>query len=199
MDRIMILKPTRENIGRAAGEILALGVVAFPAGTVFGLGGLAPEAQKKILALKRRGGSKRFLLNVADIKAIEKIALVSPVERKLICALMPGELTLVLRARDEIFSDDDGLVRVRIPANRAALELLRSIGRPLISTSANLSGEAPAKTAEEAQGIFPKLTVLDSDGPLSGVPSTIARALDGKIEILREGNVSLTELRKYAS
>ena len=195
----MILRPTAENIARLAGEILAGGVVAFPAGTVFGLGGLAPEAADRIRALKRRDGSKRFLLNVASPADIGKIAYVGPVEKKLMEAFMPGELSLVLRAKDASLSGGDGFVRVRIPANRALLGLLRQVDRPLISTSANLSGQPPALTADEVQRIFPGLPVLDSAEPLSGVPSTLARVLGGKIEILRGGNVSLKELLEAVS
>jgi tRNA threonylcarbamoyl adenosine modification protein (Sua5/YciO/YrdC/YwlC family) len=189
----MILKPTEENITGAADEILSGGVVAFPAGTVFGLGGLAPGAAPKIRALKRRGDSKRFVLNVARAADIGKIARLDALEKKLIRAFMPGELTLVLRAMDSAFYDD-GFVRVRIPKNRAALALLGRIGRPLISTSANISGEPPALTAAEAREIFPNLTVLDSGEPLSGTPSTIARVENGKIEILRQGKITLEEL-----
>jgi L-threonylcarbamoyladenylate synthase len=192
----MILKPTKENIARAADEILDGGVVAFPAGTVFGLGGLAPCAANRIRRLKGRGRGKPFLLNVASIAAIKRIARVSAAELRLMRAFMPGELTLVLRATENSSLSGDGLVRARVPSDPVVLALLRKIKAPLISTSANKSGDAPALSAAEAQKIFPRITVLDSPEKVSGVPSTIAKIENRKIEILRQGNITLGEMLK---
>ncbi|MDR1476839.1 MAG: L-threonylcarbamoyladenylate synthase [Rickettsiales bacterium] len=192
----MILKPTKENIARAAEEILGGGVVAFHAGTVFGLGGLAPYAADRIRRLKGRGRDKPFLLNVASVAAIKRIARVSAAEYRLMRAFMPGELTLVLRAKKDSRLSGDGFVRVRVPGDPPLLALLRKIGAPLISTSANRSGDAPALSAAGVQKIFPRITVLDSPAKVSGVPSTIAKVENGKIEILRLGNITPDEMLK---
>jgi L-threonylcarbamoyladenylate synthase len=198
----MIFAPDESNIGTVASLMLGGGIAIFPAGTVFGLGCLAENdaAVEKLARIKGRGRDKAFLLNLPDVSAIGEIAIVGGAEEKIMAAFMPGALSLVLRARADVrFSPlitRNEEIGIRIPNDKVLQKLLRRIGKPVVSTSCNKSGEPQAPSAMDAEKIFPDIPVLDAAEPLSGRPSTIARIRDGRVEIMREGAVSATDIEK---
>ena len=190
--RQMILTSTKENIARIVCEVQNGGVCAVPADTVYGLVALASSA-KKVYALKGRDKSVPLLYNVPSLAAMKKVAKLSKLEEELVRTYMPGELTLALRVREglEIPTADDGTIGIRIPSGASIRYVLRKIGEPLISTSANKSGHPPALSAKDTQETFPHLLILDSEENLSGIPSTIAKVEKGKVNILRQGKVKV--------
>ncbi|MCL2440092.1 MAG: L-threonylcarbamoyladenylate synthase [Alphaproteobacteria bacterium] len=176
--------------------ISAGGVVAAPAGTVFGLFAdpFNATAVEKIFALKGREHAKTLLLNACDVKALSAIAVLSEAEEKI---LISYDITLILSAKPGN-KLAPGIVRggeigVRIPREPALRELLAA--HPILtSTSANQAGAAPAMTAREAAAIFPTLAVIEEIVPQTGTPSTIAKIINGKVEILRQGSVDANKI-----
>jgi tRNA threonylcarbamoyl adenosine modification protein (Sua5/YciO/YrdC/YwlC family) len=130
-----------------------------------------------------------------NLEAVEKYgARLTDAERRLAERLWPGALTLVLAAG----AHTEGF---RVPAHRLAQRLLESVGGVLRVTSANLSGEPPARTAGEAlQCLGPHVEVVLDDGPVTGgVPSTVVRLEGREVRILRAGAISENEIKKAAS
>lgn len=176
------------------------GVVAYVTDTVWGLGCLpsSEKAVRRIYEIKHRDGNKPLILmsdefyNLLDYlkQPIEKEA------QKLIKKYFPGALTLVLdkseRTPDYITSSFP-TVGVRIPDNKIFADICKSIeGRVLATTSANLSGEPPALTYEEALnyiGDKVDLVIPDYGYEAKGKASTVAGFKNGQPVIFRQGEI----------
>ena len=174
-------------------------VIVIPTDTVYGLACLPniPGAVSKIFALKGRSADKALPVLGHSAQALADVAMFDDRAVELARRFWPGPLTLVLPRADGFTSylgdDASESVAVRVPQNDVALELLAASG-PLAVTSANLSGEPPAGTAEEAAAIFAgDVSAYVDGGRGGGVPSTVA-SLVGELSLLREGAVSRAEL-----
>lgn len=178
------------------------GVIAYVTDTVWGLGCLPnnEKAVKKIYEIKHRDGKKPLILmsdefyNLLDYlkQPIEKEA------QKLIKKHFPGALTLVLEKSEktpDYITSGLTTVGVRIPDNKVFAEICRNIdGRVLATTSANLSGEPPALTYDEALkyiGDKVDLVIPDYGYTAKGKASTVAGFKDGKPIIFRQGEITL--------
>jgi len=79
-------------------------------------------------------------------------------------------------------------VGIRIPDDPIALAIVREMGKPLVTTSANLSGEAPLHDPLDIQEQLGRLLDLVIDGGVRiGDPSTVISLIDDRLEVLREG------------
>lgn len=136
---------------RAARIVRDGGVVAWPTEGVWGLGCLPMEepAVQRILTIKRRAPSKGFLLIGADLSQIEPFVILprgAAADR--ILATWPGPVTWVLPARAAMpdwLTGGRDTVAVRVTAHGISRELCRLSAGALISTSANVSGQAPLR------------------------------------------------------
>ena len=164
------------------------GVIAYPTESCYGLGcdPMNPHAVKRVLKLKKRSPSKGLILIAAHARQLRPyLAPVSPVLNARMRARWPGPhtwLVPVSAACPATLRGAHDAVAVRVTAHQGAALLCRVAGMALVSTSANLSGGKPAKTAEECRRLFGK-RVLVIPGPI-GVrrrPSTIQDLLSGRI------------------
>jgi L-threonylcarbamoyladenylate synthase len=171
------------DVRRAAELIRGGEVVAFPTDTVYGLAAL-PSAAGRIYAAKDRPADRQLIAMAADPAAFDALVEVNPTARALMERHWPGPLTLVLPTR----SGDPPTLGVRIPDHPLALELLRAVGEPLLSTSANRSGEPPALSADGVR--LPGVAaVLDGGRAPGGVPSTVLAVEGERLRIIRPGPV----------
>jgi len=173
------------------------GVVAHPTDTVWGLAADAanPVAVAKIHGIKQSDPSKQLLQIVPTIDYAAKIAELSPDAERLIAAFWPGGLALVLRAKA------GGTVGLRHPDHDLSLQLAHELGRPIISTSANITGQPTPTTAADIQKTFaehdaqPDL-ILDivATTASAGEPSTILDLSGSAPRLLRSGAVPVTAI-----
>lgn len=178
------------------------GIIAFPTETVFGLGVVYDnsESYKRLVAVKQRPPEKPFTLMCANQNDVEKYAYVSGAAKKLIKAFMPGQFTIILKAKEFLPSwvvSKDGMVGIRVPDYPLVNELIRNVGKPLLVPSANKSGMPPILEENGIDDIFDG----EIDGKILGettsnVPSTIVIVKDDKIEIVREGMISKKEIEQ---
>jgi L-threonylcarbamoyladenylate synthase len=168
------------------------GVVACPTETLQGLlaDALSEPAVQRVIALKRRGPEPIALI-LPDAESLASVALEVPdAVLALARAHWPGPLTLLVRARPELPAAlvRDGKVGVRVPGPSPALDLVRAFAGPLTATSANLSGQAAARTAAEVRAYFPHELdgYVPGDSP-GGAPSTLLDATNPTPRILRQG------------
>jgi tRNA threonylcarbamoyl adenosine modification protein (Sua5/YciO/YrdC/YwlC family) len=143
---------------------------------------------------------------IPRINALDGLATdVSADARKLAEAFWPGGLTLILHAQPSLdwdLGETKGTVALRMPADDVALELLTLTG-PLAVSSANRTGQAPAQTAAAARDQLAESVEVYLEGgprPLAGeagVPSTIVDATGPRLRVVRNGAVSLDELRAH--
>ncbi len=178
------------------------GIACYPTETCWGLGGRYDDraAYKALLELKRCS-ERPFLVLVGDVKDLEGIAL-SPADsvRKAMDAFWPGPLTLLFdpaRNCPDYLVGESGKVAVRMSPHDGAKRLI-SLAGPLVSTSANLSGQSVVNGIEEARRLFGESVSLywdDGEPPIPPQSSTLA-VWEEKWRILREGPVSLEELQR---
>ncbi|HYL07577.1 MAG TPA: L-threonylcarbamoyladenylate synthase [Candidatus Udaeobacter sp.] len=185
----MVLKPTVAGYRRAAQLLRGGAVVAFPTDTVYGLGASADDelAQKRIYTIKGRPVGMPLILMVAAESQLEGYVHVDSRTESLIRRWWPGPLTLVLHAIG------GGTLGVRIPKHKVALGLLRHAG-PLMTTSANLHGQDPAMTAEEAAALGGVMAVLDGGSAVGGTASTVLDLTGPEPHVLREGAIPASDL-----
>ena len=158
-------------------------MVAFPTDTVYGLAAL-PSAAGRIYEAKGRPADKQLIAMAAEAFGFEALVEVNARARELMARHWPGPLTLVLPT----VSGDPPTLGVRVPDHHLALELLRAVGEPVLTTSANHSGEPPALTAGEVR--LPSVAaVLDGGRAPGGTPSTVVAVEGQRLRVIRPGPV----------
>jgi L-threonylcarbamoyladenylate synthase len=196
-----------QAIGRALTALRAGEVVVYPTETFYGIGAdaFAPQALERILELKGRSAAKTIALIVHDEGSAFAIAREVPdVARRLAKAFWPGPLTLVMPARDgipEVLVGPDGGVGVRVSSHPIARALAHGLGRPITATSANRSGEAPARTMAEARAaLADQIEVFVEGGTLTGgAPSTLVQCDRTGWRLLREGAIASSQIEAVLS
>ena len=196
-----ILKPTTENLLRAANLIKRGEIVAFPTETVYGLGADAfnVDACKKIYSAKLRPADKPLTLHVATFEMIAQIAEISTAAEKLIEKFLPGALTLILPKKNivpDFVTCNSKNVGVRFPNNTVAQDFIKLAGVPIAAPSANISGKNPPTTAQEVfENLSGKVEIILDGGKCEvGISSTVADISSGEIKILRQGKISLAQI-----
>jgi L-threonylcarbamoyladenylate synthase len=194
----------QKQMERAISILRQGGVVAFPTDTVYGLGACASlePAVARVYQLKGRARSMALPLLLASISQISEVAeMVPPVAWRLAASFLPGALTLVLpssRSVPDIVTAGGSSVAIRIPAHPVPVALIEGLGAPLVGTSANLSGQPSALTADE---VYAQLgdgvdLVIDGGRCPGGRESTVVDVTGETPVVLREGAISRKELEK---
>jgi L-threonylcarbamoyladenylate synthase len=189
-----------EAISLASGIIKNGGVIAFPTDTVYGIGASAFDegAIERIFEIKERSKDKAIPILISDRSGISLISS-SPDQQisQIMDRFWPGPLTLILSAAPELPTNlsTTGTIGIRIPDHDATLDLLQATG-PLAATSANLSGEENTLTAQEVlQSLGGKIDlVLDGGKSPGGVPSTVLDCTSDPFQLLREGEISESDI-----
>lgn len=176
-----------------ASEILKKGgLISFPTETVFGFGVIFnnKEAYNRLIEVKRRPPEKPFTLMCADVDDISKYAYVNDKAMKLINKFMPGQFTIILKAKNNLPSfvvSKEGNVGIRISDYEMVRDLIRKVGKPLLVPSANRSGKKPLLTSKEVIDNFKdEIDAIILGETNSSIPSTIVLIGDD-IQIIREG------------
>lgn len=196
--KIDMLAPDRESIARAAAVLEGGRPLIFPTDTVYGIGSIAHEGSDpgEIFEIKRRERSQTLPWLVDAPDGIERFGAELPdYAVALVERFWPGPLTLVVKASGAVppqFAGADGTIALRMPDSPVALALMRAVGAPLATTSANLHGKpAVNDSAELDPAIVPLVPlVLDAGRIEGGVPSTIVSCTGRTPTILREGFIT---------
>ncbi len=172
------------------------GVLLVPTETVYGLvcDADSETARAKIYEMKRRPSSKLLTLFVDSTDTMAKMIPDLPEAAHLLAAkFCPGPLTMIV-------PDGEGYTGFRIPNHPFLLALLKQYARPLASTSANLSGQPPAHTTQEALStlaIPPDLTIDGGIIDAKSEPSTVLKIeKDSSWTILRAGPITEEMIRQ---
>ena len=178
------------------------GVIAFVTDTVWGIGCLpaSEKAVRRIYEIKNREAKKPLILMSDDIYPLFDYVK-QPIEKQaqiLIKKHFPGALTLVLEKSEntpDYITSGMNTVGIRVPNNETFAKICQSIdGRVLATTSANLSGENPALTFEEALryiGDKADIVIPDYGCVAKGKASTVVGFNDNETVIFRQGEIQL--------
>jgi L-threonylcarbamoyladenylate synthase len=179
------------------------GVIAFPTDTVYGLGADAfnSTAVERIYEIKDRPKYQQFPLLIADIERLTTLAEPIPeIAWFLARRFWPGGLTLVLSKKDSVpaYLALRPTIAVRVPNHPVCLALIQHLGDPIIGTSANISGQPAALTADEVgQQLGGKIDLIINGGKCpGGKESTIVDITLEPPVILRQGIIPSHEIDK---
>ena len=180
------------------------GVVAYPTDTVYGLGACMTDvaAVDRIFQVKGRPKGMALPVLLADRNQIKEIVIsVSPRAQRLADEFFPGALTIILPKSavvPDIITGGGKTVAFRIPNHPVPLALINGLGKPIVGTSANLSGQPSALTAMEVQAqIGDKIDmVIDGGKCPGGIESTVIDLSGEKPIVRRQGAISIERLRK---
>lgn len=187
----------------AAGQAITRGgLVVLPTDTVYGVGAdaFSVSAVGSLLKAKGRGRDMPVPVLIGTQRTLDGIATrLSQQTRDLVEAFWPGALTVICHQQPTLawdLGDARGTVAIRMPLHPVALELLKATG-PLAVSSANISGRAPAATAEEALAQLGDSVEVYLDGGEAGepIPSTIIDVTGERPRVVRLGAIDLDELR----
>jgi len=164
------------------------GVIAYPTEAVYGLG-CDPhneQAVMRLLAMKQRDIDSGLIIIGATFAHIENFISELPENnREVILSSWPGPNTWLIPASEHCPSFIRGMhlsVAVRVISHPVAKEICNIFGGAIVSTSANIHGALPARTAKEVRQVFGTLvdTIVDAPVGNSINPSTIRDAITGK-------------------
>jgi len=179
------------------------GVIAFPTDTVYGLGTDAfnATAVERIYKIKNRSRHQQLPLLIADIEQLTALANPIPeIAWFLTRHFWPGGLTLVLAKTDSLpaYLAPGPTIAVRVPAHPICLALIQRLGNPIIGTSANISGQPPALTADEVRRqLAGKIDFVLNGGKCpGGKESTVVDVIHNAPAILRQGIIPSHEIDK---
>ena len=192
-----------EAVAEAAAAVRSGRLVVMPTDTVYGIGADAFDsgAVASLLAAKGRGRDMPVGVLVGSWHTIEGLVYAVPGNaRELIRAFWPGALSLVVRQAPSLqwdLGDARGTVMLRMPLHPVAIELLRQTG-PMAVSSANVSGQPPATTAEDAQRQLGDLVdvYLDAGPSQQQAASTIVDLTTATPRLLREGPVTAADVAR---
>ena len=187
---------------RLAAQALGDGAIAiFPTETCYGLGCDATDeiAVKRIFVIKRRNRKKALPIIVADLPTAKEYCYITQTAKRLIQKVMPGPLTLVVKARGNLpkaLAANSGKVAFRISSNKTANALAKEFGKPIVATSANLGGKKEIYSGKEAIEKFADCVdvIIDAGKLPKRKPSTVYDVK--KRKILRAGEISDRQIRK---
>lgn len=178
------------------------GALVLPTETVYGIftKALDETAVNHVYQLKKRPRDKAMNLNVADYQTILEFSKEQPSYLKdLFEAFLPGPLTIILKANDKVpawINSGKSTVGFRLPNHPLTADLIKKTG-PLIGPSANISGNESGKEYASIMAAFDhEVAGYEDDQAITGQDSTIVDLSGEKAKILRQGALTVDELKK---
>jgi L-threonylcarbamoyladenylate synthase len=178
-------------------------VIAIPTETVYGVCSLpTTEGVGRLIAVKQRSAEKGIQLLVDTLEQVRDLAIVTHSAEQLADRFWPGGMTLVLDRRPDVdltplLGGGRPTLGLRLPDHDVPRAISRRLG-PIAASSANVSGEPDATTAELVQrSLGDLLTLIVDDGPVrGGTPSSVIDCSDPDVpvRVLREGAISAQDI-----
>ena len=187
--------PQQRLINRVCAVLEEGGLIVYPTDTFYGIGCnlFNKKGIQLIYRLKNRPLKKPFSFLCDSLKEVSRYALVSNYAYKTMKRLLPGPYTFIMegtRLVPKIMLTKRKTVGIRVPDNKICLDIIRTFGRPIISTSAVFDDPQSIK---EAYGSF--LDVIIDGGVLYQSPSSVVSLIDDIPEVIREGKGDVSSFR----
>jgi len=185
--------PQPRLVARVAEVLKAGGVIAYPTDTTYGIGCsiFQKKGIERIYQLKQRERKKPFSFICADLSEVARYARVSNYAYKVMKRLLPGPYTFVLDATSivpDLLQTRQKTVGVRIPDNQICLAIVRELGNPIVTTSANRSGDEPiGDPLEIERDLGRQLDLVVDGGLLPPDVSSVVSLIDDVPAVLRAG------------
>lgn len=173
-------------------------------GHMFGIGCSAFDQDSiiKIHELKQREGNKGFIVLIPELNWLEKYQVFVPQEiRRLLQQYWPGELTVILPDPNGHFKNIsvDDFVAFRVPSNPFLREFIKKFGKPIVSTSINISGKEPEVDLKKIKANFESwfdFAILPKNIKVAdAIPSIILKYEKEDLKLVREGKIKFDEIK----
>jgi tRNA threonylcarbamoyl adenosine modification protein (Sua5/YciO/YrdC/YwlC family) len=185
--------PQPHRIQQVVTSLKEGGVIAYPTDTTYGIGCsiFCKKSIERIYQMKQRDRRKPFSIICSSLSEISQYARVTNSAFKTIKRYLPGPYTFVFEATREVpdlLLTRQKTVGIRIPDNIICSALVTALGNPIITTSANLSGEDPQGDPRLIDTVFGShLQYVINGGILTTDVSSVVSLMDDKPEVLRAG------------
>ena len=190
------------NIDKIIKILIDGGIVILPTDTIYGIScdALNVNAVRKIYELKNREYNKPMIILVSNKEMLRKYCIIENIiEEKIIDEFMPGKLTIILGKKKNIpniVTANMNTVGVRIPSDKNLIKIIKKLGRPIVSTSCNISGgDFITDLNELEEKIKYSVNYMENVGKLDNKTSTIVRVCDGDILVLRNGDIDANAIK----
>lgn len=175
------------------------GVVMHPTETCYGLAvDIANlEALKKLYAVKRMAFDKPVSILVDSVEMAREYGVFNPKALALAERYWPGPLSIVVARAEKLptfLNEGEEFVSMRYSSMDFCSKMVRVLGRPVSTTSANVTGEPQFYEARELEGVD---LIVDGGKIAENPPSTLVKIVGDEIAILREGEILEQELRDF--
>jgi L-threonylcarbamoyladenylate synthase len=203
--RTQILRASdTEAFGHAVRLLRAGKVIAYPTDTVYGVGasGFNERAIEQLYVVKQRPREKAIPYLLASAESLPLVAREIPDAARLLAAkFWPGGLTLIVPATPrvpKILMAGGDTIAVRVPNHATTRALIDTVGAPLATTSANLSGAPDPSSAQEALAqLTGRIPFILDAGPTRGnVPSTVVDVTTDPPTVRRVGVIGVEEIER---
>jgi L-threonylcarbamoyladenylate synthase len=185
--RINAENPEKELVSFVARDVALGRIIIYPTDTVYGIGcRLDPDSIKKIFEIKKRAMDKPLSVAFKDLESAKEYVSLSAEEERYIKQHLDKPMTYVVKKKDNvpgIVTGGKDTVGIRIIDNPFVRELLSCMGEPIITSSANVSGEkAPASIDKISGELLKKADIAIDCGPCKlGIPSKVVYAATGEL------------------
>ena len=183
-----------DDFQRTLATLRSGGIILYPTDTIWGIGCCASDsdAVNRIFQIKRRADSKSMLVLVGDVGQLRRIAGDIADEGERLTAESDRPLTVIYPGARGLAPEllaEDGSAGVRLCGYDFAARLCRELGAPIVSTSANISGEpSPSEYSEIAEEIIRSVDYVCETGrnlPGAKASRIVKLDADGKLTVLR--------------
>ena len=184
---------TKKILNQSIEVLLNSQVILYPTDTVWGLGCDATniDAVAKIFKLKNRVESKSLVVLVSSIEMLHTYVDAVPQKAIDIISTTKKPTTIIYSNPKGLAANAialDNTIAIRIPTHNYCLEIINKLGKPIISTSANISGESTPKSFSEIS--LPILEGVDyvvnlEQDKITDKSSTILKLVGNDIEVIR--------------
>jgi L-threonylcarbamoyladenylate synthase len=172
-------------------------LAVLPTDTLYGIhaSALNQKSVENVYRIRKRAPEKPFIILIGSIDQIKLFGIkIDSQTRNIMNYYWPGKLSIVLPCANNEFEylhRRTESLAFRLPDKKDLAKLLLKTG-PLISTSVNPEEMPPAKTIEEAKKYFGnEIKYYIDQGKIDSLPSTVIKIKNGKIEILRQGEIAI--------
>jgi tRNA threonylcarbamoyl adenosine modification protein (Sua5/YciO/YrdC/YwlC family) len=179
--------PQKRPINKLVQVLDQGGLIIYPTDTFYGIGCdlFNKKSIRRVYQIKRRPLKKPFSFVCADLKDISLYAQVSNYAYRIMKRLLPGPYTFILegtRLVPKLMLTRRRTVGIRVPKNKICLDIVKSLGRPIISTSVHL--DDPSVIHDTYSSL---VEVVIDGGVISYEPSTVVSLIDDNPEVIRKG------------
>ena len=182
------------DISKIVDELNKGNLVITPTDTIYGIMGDATneETIQKVYKVKKRNKNKPLILLMDSYEMIKDYTKNITIEEEtLIKEFMPGLVTIILEKNakvNNLITANNNTVGIRIPNDKNLIKIIKELGKPVISTSANISDELTITSIKDLDDeLIKNIDYIYDGGTVVNKSSTIVRFNNHKLEILREG------------